>query len=233
MVVQEAFSLRQCTTRLSARTPSAPCALAEMGRCSAPCLFGDGIAAHALAVGEVRKAWDSDVRGVLRSARERLSKLVAAERYEDAGVLTNRLRAFHATSLRHHRVRSIAGCPQLVAATPVAGGWEIHVLRYGKLAAACFARTSAVQSAAAEALITAETVVAPPAGMPAGTWEEAERVAASLEAPGTRLLDTDGDWAWPLHAGLPSEQLASELLGESDNPQLMEPERLAVSLTVA
>lgn len=218
MVLQEAFRLRQCTTRLSARTASADCALAEMGRCSAPCLLGGGVEGHALAVEAVRRAWDSDVRGVLRSARERLTKLVAAQRYEEAGVLTSRLRAFHATSVRHHRVRSIAACRQLVAAAPIAGGWEIHVLRHGKLAAASFARTSAVQAVAAEAVAAAETVVAPPAGMPAGTWEEAERVAAWLETPGTRLLDTDGDWAWPLNAGLPADQLASELLGVEEGP---------------
>ncbi len=214
MVLQEAFSLRQCTTRLSARTPSPACALAEMDRCSAPCELGKGVAAHATAVEEVLRAWDTDARGVLRSARDRLSKLVASERYEDAGVLTARLRAFHATSVRHHRVRSIAACRQLVAAAPVAGGWEIHVIRYGKLAAASFARTPVVQAVAAEAAETAETVIAPHAGIPAGSWEEAERVAAWLELPGVRLLETDGEWAWPVHAGLPSERLPAELLGD-------------------
>lgn len=221
MVLQEAFRLRQCTTRLSARTASSDCALAEMGRCSAPCLLGDGVSEHARAVDEVRRAWDSDSRGVLRSAQPRLSKLIAAERFEEAGILTSRLKAFHATSVRHHRVRSIAVCRQIVGAAPVAGGWEIHVFRYGRLAAASFARTSAVQSVAAEAVGTAETVVAPPFGIPAGTWEEAERVAAWLEMPGVRLLDTDGEWAWPVNAGLPTDRLAAELLGDDAvNPAL-------------
>ncbi|MEO7587237.1 MAG: DEDD exonuclease domain-containing protein, partial [Arachnia sp.] len=214
MVLQEAFLLRQCTTRLSARTPSADCALAEMGRCSAPCRLGEGVAAHAVAVQEVQRAWDSDARSVLRSARERLTKLVAAERYEEAGVLTERLRHFHATSVRHHRVRSIAACRQLVAAAPVPGGWEIHVIRHGRLAAASFARTPVVQAVAAEAVASAATVIPPPAGMPACTHEEAERVAAWLETPGVRLLETDGDWAWPVNAGLPADRLAVELLGD-------------------
>ena len=130
--------------------------------------------------------------------------------------MTSRLRAFHSTSVRHHRVRSIAACRQLVAAAPVAGGWEIHVLRYGKLAGASFARTAVVQSVAAETVQMAETVPAPPPGIPAGTWEEAERVAAWLETPGVRLLETDGDWAWPLNAGLPADRLAAELLGETE-----------------
>lgn len=222
LVLQESFRLRQCTTRLSARTPSSDCALAEMGRCSAPCLLGDGVTEHAAAVEEVYRAWDSDARAVLRSARPRLTKLVAAERFEEAGVLTSRLQAFHHTSVRHHRVRSIANCRQLVGAAPVAGGWEIHVFRYGKLAAASFARTSAVQSVAADAVAAAETVLRPPPGTPAGTWEEAERLAAWLELPGVRLLDTDGEWAWPLNAGLPPDRLASELLGDAQSPPLLD-----------
>ncbi len=215
MVLQEAFRLRQCTTRLSARTASSDCALAEMGRCSAPCLLGEGATAHALAVEEVRRAWDSDARSVLRSAQPRLAKLIAAERYEEASVLTTRLRTFHATSVRHHRVRSIAACRQLVGAAPVAGGWEIHVFRYGRLAAAGSARTSEVRTVASQAVAGAETVIAPPVGMPAASWEEAERVAAWLEQPGVRLLDTDGEWAWPVNSGLPADGLASELLGDS------------------
>ncbi len=214
MVLQEAFRVRQCTTRLSARTASSACALEEMGRCPAPCLLGDGVTEHERAVEEVRTAWNSDARGVLRSAQPRLARLIAAQRYEEAGVLTSRLTAFHATSVRHHRVRSIAACRQIVGAAPVAGGWEIHVFRYGRLAAAATARTSAVQRVAAEAVATAATVVPPPHGHPAGTWEEAERVATWLELPGVRLLDTDGEWSWPLHAGLPTDRLALELLGD-------------------
>lgn len=232
MVLQEAFRLRQCATRLSARTASPDCALAEMGRCPAPCLLGDGVAAHAQAVLEVNRAFDSDVRGVLRSARARLTKLVSSKRYEEAGVLTSRLEAFHTTSVRHHRVRSIASCRQLVAAAPILGGWEIHVLRYGKLAAASFAQTSAVQAVAAESVTTAETVVAPASGMPAGTWEEAERVAAWLEKPGTRLLSTEGDWAWPVHAGLPADRLASELLGDATGEPVLDLEFEPVSVNV-
>ena len=104
----------------------------------------------------------------------------------------------------------------------MAGGWEIHVLRYGKLAAASFARTSAVQSVAAEAVLAAETVLEPPPGTPAGTWEEAERVAAWLELPGVRLLDTDGEWAWPVNAGLPEDHLATELLGDEASLPLLD-----------
>lgn len=56
-------------------------------------------------------------------------------------------------------------------------------------------------------------MLAPVGGLPACSIEEAERVAAWLELPGVRLIDTDGDWAWPLNVGLPEGALPVELLG--------------------
>jgi DNA polymerase-3 subunit epsilon len=53
--VHEALPLRQCTTRLSPRRPSAACVLAEMRRCGAPCRGPEhgesveGLRAHAAA----------------------------------------------------------------------------------------------------------------------------------------------------------------------------------------
>lgn len=214
LTLYDAFKLRRCTTRLSKKKASAPCALAEMGRCLAPCELGEGAEGYAGIVEEVRASWHTDVRPVLRSVRGRLNKLVAQQRYEEAGVLAERLTAYYRTSLRFHRVRSLARCRQLVAAVPSAAGWDIHVIRYGRLAAATSAPSPRAPAAAEEAVAGAETVLAPLGGWPAASIEEAERIAAWLELPGVRLIETDGDWSWPLHAGLPEGDLPRELLGE-------------------
>ncbi|MDF1486841.1 DEDD exonuclease domain-containing protein [Tessaracoccus caeni] len=210
----DAFALRQCTGRLSARTASPACALAELGRCSAPCQLGDAARDYPQVVARLRDAWDQDVRPVLRGSAERLAKLVAQQRYEEAGEIAARIQSYYRTSLRYHRFRSIARCPQLVAAAPGAAGWDIHVIRFGKLAAATTAPSSRVLDAAADAIATAETVPQPPAGLPAGSVEECGKIAAWLELPGIRLLETDGDWSWPVGAGLRPEDLARELLGD-------------------
>lgn len=214
MVLQETYGLRQCTARLSARTPSSACALAEMGRCSAPCELGPGADLYPEVVERVRQAWASDARPVLRSVRQRLVRLVKEERFEEAGSITGRLRSFYRTSLRHHRIHSIARCPEIVAAAPAGAGWAIHVIRYGRLAGAAVAATAEVRASAQHLVSVAETVLRPPAGTPAGSVEEVERIAAWLESPGVRLLSTEGEWAWPLHAGLEESQLATQLLGE-------------------
>lgn len=213
LTLYDAFRLRRCTARLSPRKASAACALAEMGRCMAPCELGDGAAGYAEVANAVRDSWLSDVRPVLRSVRTRMRTLVAQQRYEEAGELAERMITHHRASLRFHRLRSLALCRQVVAAVPSARGWDIHVIRYGKLAAATCAPSAQARSAAEAAVAAAETVLPPVEGLPGGSVEEAERVASWLEQPGVRLIEIDGDWAWPLHSGVAEASLAVELLG--------------------
>ncbi|MBB1483631.1 DEDD exonuclease domain-containing protein [Tessaracoccus sp. MC1865] len=221
LTLYDAFKLRRCTPRLSRKTASASCALAEMGRCLAPCELGAGAEGYGAVVEEVRSSWETDVRPVLRSVRGRLSKLVGQERYEEAGEVAERLTAYYRTSLRFHRVRSLARCRQLVAAVPSAEGWDIHVIRYGRLAAATTAPSPRARIAAEEAVALAETVLPVTGGWPAASIEEAERVASWLELPGVRLIETDGSWEWPLNAGLPEGALPRELLGEQPLSELL------------
>ena len=62
---------------------------------------------------------------------------------------------------------------------------------------------------AQSAVATSETVTAPPWPQPAATIEETERIADWLEQPGVRLMDIEGTWSWPLHAGHLLESLGS------------------------
>lgn len=213
LTLYDAFQLRRCTARLSARRASSPCALAEMGRCLAPCELGPSVDAYADVVRAVTHSWEVDVRPVLRSVRGRLTTLVSQQRYEEAGTISQRLSAYHRVSLRYHRIRSLARCRQIVAAVPSAQGWDIHVIRYGRLAGATTAPSARARTAAEEAVAAAETVLAPVSGLPAGSVEEAERIASWLELPGVRLIDVDGEWAWPVGAGVAADSLPEELLG--------------------
>ena len=92
--------------------------------------------------------------------------------------------------MRFHRVRSLAACPEIVAARRSGDDWEIHVIRYGRLAAAGVARPGDVPQAVARAVrATAETVLPPVGPLPAAGIEETERIAAWLEQPGSRLME--------------------------------------------
>ncbi|MDU7361781.1 MAG: DEDD exonuclease domain-containing protein [Propionibacteriaceae bacterium] len=218
LALQDAFHVRRCNTRLQRRSPSASCALADMGRCPAPCQLGDGAKQYEHVIAAVERAWSGDVEPLLTQMSTRMRALVADLRYEEAGEITARIERYVHTSLRLARLQSLAACPEIVAALPVAGGWDIHVIRHGRLAAAAHASSARARIVAEEARVSAETVLPSGTGLPACTVEEAERVAAWLELPGIRLIEIDGDWAWPVHAGLTPSQLATRILAPDALP---------------
>ena len=66
--------------------------------------------------------------------------LAAEQRFEEAATIRGRLDTLIRTGARFHRVGSLAACPEIVAARRNGDEWEIHVIRYGRLAAAELAR---------------------------------------------------------------------------------------------
>ncbi len=208
MAIYDAAPVRQCTDRLSPKTPRSPCALAGLQRCTAPCELGPAAASYADLVAVVDEVLAGDIRPVVGAAEQRLLRLARDLRYEEAANVKARLDVFERTALRLHRTASLAACPQIVAARASSAGWEIHVVRYGRLVSATVARPGEppldVATAAVEA---AETVAAPALPHPAATIEETERVAAWLETPGVRLMEIEGTWAWPIHVGRRLQQL--------------------------
>lgn len=202
LALYDAFPIRQCTTRLSPRRPTNACALAGMARCCAPCELAVTPEQYAELTERVRGCLTSDVGPLVRRVEPRLRKLVQAERFEDAAVLTERMEGFSRAALRHHRLASLAGCPQIVAAYRTEPGWEIHVIRYGRLASAALARVGEVpQQVARDAVTVAEWVARPRGPAPAAIVEETERIADWLERPGVRLIEVEGEWSWPLRIG--------------------------------
>lgn len=202
LALYDAFPIRQCTARLSPRRATSPCALAGMGRCCAPCELAVTPAEYAELTDRVRTCLTTDVGPLVSQVEPRLRQLVRAERFEDAAVLTDRVEGLSRAALRHHRLASLAGCPQIVAAYHSEPGWEIHVIRHGRLAAAALARPGEVPQQVARDAVTVAEWVAPPVGpAPAAIVEETERIADWLERPGVRIIEIEGEWSWPLRIG--------------------------------
>jgi DNA polymerase III subunit epsilon len=214
--IYDGFPIRQCTPRLSASTPTPACALADMGRCCAPCdgtMSRDG---YADVVEQVRSALSTDVRPAVSALRKRLSRLIDQQRFEEAATIRRRLETLTRTGYRFHRVRSLAACAEIVAARKQGENWEIHVIRYGRLAASGVSTPRDVPQAVARAIrATAETVPRPPDPLPAAGIEETERIADWLERPGVRIIDIMGDWAWPLYGVLDQQNLIRYALGSA------------------
>lgn len=197
--VHEAVPIRQCTSRLSPTRTTSPCVLAEMGRCGAPCAGGESVEAYAVHADAVRAAFRADPGPLVARLLERITRLAAHQRYEEAAVHRDRLSTLVRTAARGQRMAALAAVPQLVAARRLeAGGWEAHVVRFGRLAAAGRTPPGTDPRPYVSAMVsTAETVEPAPAPLPAATAEETECVLRWLETPGTRLVEVEGSWVYP------------------------------------
>jgi DNA polymerase-3 subunit epsilon len=199
--VHEAFRLRQCRTRLSPRTPTSACALAEMGRCGAPCDGSESVRDYDRHVSAVRAAITGDVRELVAALTRRVQRLADVERFEEAAVHRDRLAAFVRAAARLQRLRALTGCREVVATRLGDDSrWEVVVVRYGRLAGTAVAERTDDPRRLARTLVETAEVVTPSFGpVPAATAEETECVLRWLERPGVRLLDLDGTWACPVH----------------------------------
>lgn len=211
--LHDALPLRQCSLRLAlvSRSPGSPCALAGMGRCSAPCTAVEAPdTAYAAVAQAAADALTGDPSPVVHALALRIGRLAAEERFEEAGLVTGRLRAYVQGAGRAQRLAPLARCAELVAARPTAaGGWELVVVRHARLAATAVTRPGEDPLPVVDALrATAETVEAPVAPAPACHPEEAALVIDWLESPEVRLVHTSDPWAVPVRSALSHADLA-------------------------
>jgi DNA polymerase-3 subunit epsilon len=198
--VHDAVPLRQCTPRLSARTTSPACALAELGRCPAPCEHRISVADYDRRAAQVfRTATVGDPQPVVEALLARIDTLAAEQRYEEAAVVRGRLAAVLRATVRMQRLLALARIAELAAArrTP-AGAWEIAVVRHGRLAGAATAAPGVHPRGVLDLVrATAETVAPGPGPVPNATAEESERILSWLERPETRLVEASSPWSSP------------------------------------
>ena len=207
LAIQQAIPIRQCNQKLSPnpRSPVAPCALGGMGRCCAPCQ-GGGLAddEYALAVAAASESLTGDPSLVISAHAAKVAEFVAAEQFEAAAVATSRLKTYLNAAAKAQRLLPLARCPELVAAAPTpCGGWEIIIVRYGKLAGVGTCEPHDDVAAQIRALrATAEQVAPATAPMPACLPEESHLILNWLEAPGVRLVHAETPWALPIKSAL-------------------------------
>jgi DNA polymerase III subunit epsilon len=194
--VHEAIPLRQCTARLSPRTPTSACVLAEMGRCGAPCTGAQSVDEYAAVAAVFRAAVACDPRDLMAPLLARVDRLAGEERYEDAAVLRDRVAVLVRAVRRRQRLAALAEVPELVLARPDGeGGWQLSVVRCGRLVAAgCAPRGVSVRATLEGLMATAETPTGPD-DESAASVDETELVLRWMEKPGTRLVQVTGTLA--------------------------------------
>ncbi len=198
--IHDAVPLRQCTDRLSLRrVVRAACLLAGIGRCAAPCERSDVLEEYRRLVDVVRTSWSGDIDPLVEPLRRRMDELAAAHRFEQAAAVRDRMSSLVRTCARMQRISALTGIAELIAARPDgAGGWELSVVRRGRLAAAGVAPRGVAPLPVIDALLaTAEVVTPQPGPLPAALAEETEVILRWLEADGTRLVSTSAPWRLP------------------------------------
>lgn len=194
--MHETFMIRQCTIRLPRHPRDGGCVLGEMGRCMAPCSGSVDPRQYAAEVDRVKGAIESDAESVLMRLNQRMERLGAEERFEEAATCRDRLLAFLRGAHRGQRLRPVLSNPQMVAARRVAGSWEVHVVRFGRLAAAGVIPPRADAHAYVAALLDSADSVTPIE--PSTSVAETEEILGWLETPGTRLIEIAEPWTSPL-----------------------------------
>jgi DNA polymerase III subunit epsilon len=199
--VHDALPLRPCTLRLSARTTTPACALAELGKCAAPCEHRISTEEYTeRAAAPFARATTGDPAPLVDALMARIEVLSDAQRYEEAAVVRARLAAVLRSTVRLQRLVGLTRIAELAAARRARdGGWELAVVRHGRLAAAGASAPRMHPRPVLETLkATAETVQPAPGPLPAASAEETERVLAWLERPDTRLVETSSGWGSPV-----------------------------------
>lgn len=198
--VHEVLPLRQCTRRLSRSRESPACVLADLGRCLAPCRLGAVTEPYTQVVQRLRAALQGGSREVFGLLMERMGRLSAGERYEEAAVVRDRLATLTRAIDRAQRVAALVAIPHLVAARRhPTGGWEIVCVRHGRLAGAARSPGGADPMPHIDACTAmAEHVPAPAAPTGSALIEESELVLRWLETDGVRLVELDGRWCSPI-----------------------------------
>ena len=149
-----------------------------------------------------------DLRDIAVAVHDRMRRLAGDEQFEEAATWRERLGHLASASLRTHRLTTLSAAAEIVAAEPTPDhGWDIHVLRHGRLAAAGHAAPGTDPRDAVETLCaTAEVVAAVAEPAPAALTEETFELLRWLDSPGVRLVRAERPLSLPIHCGGDIEQ---------------------------
>ncbi|MQA09432.1 MAG: DEDD exonuclease domain-containing protein [Pseudonocardiaceae bacterium] len=201
--LQGGSGLRACTRRIPASgADEAPCVLADLGRCGAPCAGRQSVEEYAPAVRAVTELIEGRSSEPLAALAGQLDRLATEERFEQAALRRDGMAALVRAVDRGQRLAALAAVPELIAAQPDgAGGWQLVVIRHGRLASAGVAERGVPPMPVVEALVaSAETVLPEQGPLRGAPPEEVGVLSRWLARPDTRLVRCAQPWAEPAGA---------------------------------
>jgi DNA polymerase-3 subunit epsilon len=197
--IESVVPLRRCSVRLRAGAPpprDAPCAAAQLGVAHCPCAGAVGEADYATVVDRVVRGLTTDPAVLLDPLADRIAKLAAAERYEEAADVRDRAAALAGALRRVRRFDALRAAGRVVLSLP--GGTTAELERGVLRAAWSDGELPGLRG------LSVPAPVPPPPGvaLPADLADELVAIASFLDRYGSRirLVEVDGDWFSPLPA---------------------------------
>ena len=206
--ITSVIGIRTCTQRLSVKHTSPSCALWEMGRCTAPCLHEITPSDYGALIDKLFNclAGSPDIE---IHVSERIEHLVSQERFEEAALHRDRLKAWLEVTSRFHRYRSLTEIESLIAAKSQDGTFEVHHFRYGVLT------NAAVVDTTSQLPQTIATLLQLPHSTPNAHPAEISLNLRWLHSEDIILLECSDSWASPW----PSQQSQSQTISDITDAQ--------------
>ncbi len=216
-LVSDYCGLRTCTARLGAAGLHCcgldPSGTKPVGGCHAACALPESAAAYRPRVDRVAALLSGRCQDELSAMHARLASLVDRELFESAARLRDRIADLVGALNRTHALVRFADVAELaVAQSDGAGGWQLSIVRHGRLAAAGTAPRGVPPMPVLERLRAAAEFVdahgvhdAGPTGLfpsdalHGASPEEAALLRRWVLRAHTRIVDVDGTWAEPAH----------------------------------
>ena len=198
-LLETVVPLKTCTQSPRAARAT-PCAAAQVGRCHGPCAGQTEPEAYAQGLDPLRRLYDGAPATFLAAARRRIGELASQERYEAAGEARDAVTTVLSATARAHSRAALRAIAQLVAAERREdGGWDLAVVRWGRLAASGTSPRGTDPRPAIDALVQTAEFVAPydPLG-PVTSDEETDTLHAWLSGGGVRLAEASAAWSAPV-----------------------------------
>ncbi|MDN6486601.1 MAG: DNA polymerase III subunit epsilon, partial [Ancrocorticia sp.] len=161
------------------------------GKCAGPCIgAGSDTAAVScvqdILAGNCDTVWDAQI--------ERLGMLASQERFEQAATERDRLAALMSVAQRRERLLPLLTAREIIATAREKHGWEISVIRYGRLMGTAICEKGEEPPDVAQRLAESCPVLQrPETAGGAAHIEESEILLKWLWRPNTRLLKWDGE----------------------------------------
>jgi DNA polymerase III subunit epsilon len=186
--LQDASAIHRCSEPARCRG----CAFSEMGSC-----VGDEAAVHTRAIEELVHALESDPDAVFGPLRDKMRRLAALQRFEEATETRERAASMERALETAAMVRSLVGGGDIVLGI----GDRAVLIRAGQLAAAVDVEPDP------SSVVSRLTMVAESQSVGDFVPTEVQREARVIwswlrrEADACRLIAVSGTWALPVHVG--------------------------------